>query len=252
MNGRTITGEITCLTWNPYVPHRVNENPHCCCKISVIIALESSLRSFRFFDPQLSHVLLISPLRAVCLAHPSCWYRPNNIWWRAQLWGSLWHTFQRISCNFLPPLNDVLHRTGQGHLHVFRVWVVTAFWWGGREQFYCSRRIRFFNTVERIVAVAFLTFLLLLRWSHIRIFFWKSAVLAGFEAFLQYLLINAEIILQIRPSLFIRNVRINSGKRLFTSSCLSVCISSVPTGRFFIKFRVGEFHENVSRYSGFG
>jgi len=106
--------------------------------------------------------------------------------------------------------------------------------------------------VERIVAVAFLTFLLLIRWSHIRIFFWKFAVLAGFEAFLQYLLINAEIVLQIRPGRFIRNVRINSEKRLFTPSCLSVCISSVPTGRIFIKFHVGEFYENVSRCSGFG
>jgi hypothetical protein len=53
----------------------------------------------------------------------------------------------------------------------------------------------FFNIVEGIVAVAFLTFLLFTRLSHIRIFFRKSVVLDGFDAFHQYLRINAEIIL---------------------------------------------------------
>ena len=83
-------------------------------------------------------------------------------------------------------------------------------------------------------------------------FFWKSVVLSSFDAFPQYIRINAEIILHFRPSRFMRNVRIYNEKCLFTSSCLYVCISSVPTGRIFIKFRVGEFYENVSRYSGFG
>ena len=55
VDARLITGEITCLTWSPYVPHLANEDPRCCSKIIVIITLEFSPRSFRFFWPSNCH-----------------------------------------------------------------------------------------------------------------------------------------------------------------------------------------------------
>jgi hypothetical protein len=51
--------------------------------------------------------------------------------------------------------------------------------------------------------------------------------------------------------LFIRGVRISSEKRLFPSTDLSVCpsvyIGATPTSRIFVKFDIGDFHENQSR-----
>jgi hypothetical protein len=51
--------------------------------------------------------------------------------------------------------------------------------------------------------------------------------------------------------LFIRRVRISSEKRLFPSTDLSVCpsayIGATTTARIFVKFDIGDFHENLSR-----
>jgi hypothetical protein len=48
-----------------------------------------------------------------------------------------------------------------------------------------------------------------------------------------------------------RHIFISSEKRLSASSCvsvrLSVCVSSVPTGRIFVKFDIVDFYENLSR-----
>ena len=51
--------------------------------------------------------------------------------------------------------------------------------------------------------------------------------------------------------LFIRGVRISSEKCLLPSTNLSVCPSSyigaTPTAQIFVKFDIGDFHENLSR-----
>jgi len=51
--------------------------------------------------------------------------------------------------------------------------------------------------------------------------------------------------------LFIRRIPISSEKRLFPSTSLSVCpsayIGAAPTVQIFVKFDIGNFHENLSR-----